>query len=238
MRYLDAEVATDGDEMKRHIRIWLAGGLFVVALAALLLGGTAFADDSSTGSAMQQTFIDKLAAKLGISSDDLNSKINEASSETVDQALSDGTITQQADALKQQLTNGESLFRFSGGPHGFGRHSFDVDTVATTLGITSDELRTELQSGTALKDVITNHGKTVDEVVNALVAQEKTELDQAVTDGRITQAQEDQMLANLPTQLTDAINNGTLPCVGGHRFNDNDDDQTPSDSSATPDTGV
>jgi hypothetical protein len=45
-----------------------------------------------------------------------------------------------------------------------------LDAVATALGLTPEELRTELQSGTSLADVATDQGVDVQTVIDALVA--------------------------------------------------------------------
>ena len=51
----------------------------------------------------------------------------------------------------------------------------------------------------------------------ALVADEKKELQAAVSSGRITQAQADEHLANAQARFTDLVN-GTMPEGGRHGF--------------------
>lgn len=225
---------------KRGGRRWFAGGVVLVALCAFLLGGTAFAQTgSTTGSTLGSSFITRLAQSLGISTDALQSKITDSANQTIDDAVTSGQITQaQADDMKQQIASEDAGQLFGGlfggrGPGGFHGGHIDLATVASTLGMNETDLQTALASGTTLSDIITQHGKTVDQVVTALVAQEKTELDARVTAGQLTQAQEDQMLSALPQQLTDAINNNL---IGGHHGRPNDNDADDIAPGTVPDT--
>jgi hypothetical protein len=218
------------------IRRWLAGGLVGVVLGALLLGGTAFAQTDSNGNDLRQSFIDRLADKLGIASDDLESAITDTQVEMIDEAVTEGRLTdRQADVLRERAESGEGLFGMRPvlGMHPM--HALDINlaTIASELGITTDELRAELQSGSALSEVITAHGSTIDAVVKALVANAETELNEAVANGNLTQAQADQILTNLPDRLTQMIENG-FPGLRGPWFN-NDRDQN-QDRTATPES--
>jgi hypothetical protein len=220
----------------RGIRRWLAGGLVGVVLGALLLGGTAFAQTDSNGSDLRQSFIDRLADKLGISSDDLESAITDTQVEMIDEAAADGRLTdQQADTLRERAASGEGLFGMRPvlGIHRMRALDINLETIASQLGMTTEELRGELQSGTTLSDVITAHGSTVDAVVETLVANAKTELDDAVANGNLTQSQADQILTNLPDRLTQMIENG-FPGLCGPWF-DNDHDQS-QDGTSTPES--
>lgn len=63
-----------------------------------------------------------------------------------------------------------------GGP-GMGRgRGAGLEAAATALGITADELRTELQSGKSIADVATAQGVNVQTVIDALVAEAKTRI--------------------------------------------------------------
>jgi hypothetical protein len=124
---------------------------------------------------------------------------------------------EQGDALKQRIESGQApLFGLGGGPggHDRGGHFGDLDAAASYLGLTEDQLRTQLQSGKTLADVAKAQGKSVDGLTDALVAATKKDLDDAVADGRLTKAQADQILADMKQRITDRVN-GKLP-----RFND------------------
>ena len=86
--------------------------------------------------------------------------------------------------------------------------------VASYLGLTAAELRTQLRSGTTLTQIAVAQGKTVAGLEAAILADVKTHLDQAVADGRLTAAQEAARLAGLESHL-DEIVNGTGPPRGG-----------------------
>jgi hypothetical protein len=133
--------------------------------------------------------------------------------------VKDGTITQaQADKVIEALQAAKPAGPF-GGRHGRGEGMFgaSLDTVAGALGMPVDELRTALQSGQTIAAVATSKNVELQTVIDALVAERKTALDQAVTNGRITQAQADARLAAATTEIT-AIVNGERPLGGKGGF--------------------
>ncbi len=209
--------------INRRLWFWLGGGVLGLVLSAALVGGTVFAQEgtatpTTSANDLFQTFIDRLAQNLGISTDQLNQALSKTEQQTIDDAVSSGRLSQQqADALKQQIASGQTLaplhelFGF-----GHGGCGVDASAIASVLGITPQQLQTELQSGKTLKQVIADHGKSVDEVVNAVVAQLKTKLDAQVQSGKITQDQENTILSQQKQRLTDAINNNTLGRMRGH----------------------
>lgn len=134
----------------------------------------------------------------------------------VDNALKklvdDGTLTQdQADKVKAALQSemGNRPFGHGGpgmmGHRGGGHH---LDAAATALGMTADDLRTQLQSGKTLAQVAKDKGVDPQKVIDALVADENAEIDQAVKDGRLTQAQADDMKSQVTERVTNMVDNG------------------------------
>jgi polyhydroxyalkanoate synthesis regulator phasin len=213
--------------MGKTRRFWLVLGSGVLAcvLVAALFGSAALAN--SNDASLGQTFIDRLATRLGITSDELTTAVKDTQLEMLDEAVTSGRLTQQqADTLRQRIESGDDLPGFGFGP-GFGHAGqregrglagcINLDTVAQTLGLTTAELRSELESGSTLSEIITAHGQTVESVVNALVAEARSRLDEAVAAGQITQEQADALLAELPARLTDMIQNG-LPAFNGHHW--------------------
>ena len=77
-----------------------------------------------------------------------------------------------------------------------GRGSSDgMSNIAKLLGMTSDEIWAERVLGKTIADLAKEKGVDTQTLVDALVASQKTMVDQAVTDGRLTQAQADKWLA-------------------------------------------
>ena len=164
--------------------------------------------------------------------------------------IDDGTITQaQADKVIAALIAARPLGGHDGGPFGGhrgpgGRIGASLDVVATTLGITADEVRTALQGGQSLADLAVSKGKTAQDVIDAIVAEATTKINAAVAAGDITQAEADQHLADLTTRVTEFVNSTPPfggPGFGGRGFGrhgDDDDDDAPvtTDTTATTDT--
>ncbi len=130
-----------------------------------------------------------------------------------------------------------ALFGPLGGPRGGGHHGMGLTTAATYLGTTETELRTSLEAGTSLAEVAkATDGKSVDGLVAAIVAAEKTQLAAAVAAGRLTEAQQAEMLANLEDRVT-AMVNGERPAgmpggPGGPNGGIGDAGATPSTDAA------
>jgi hypothetical protein len=96
-----------------------------------------------------------------------------------------------------------------------GRHGDDLSAAATYLGISESDLLTQLQSGKTLAQIAdATPGKSKDGLVDALVAAEQKELTAAVAAGRLTQAQADQIAANLKTRITDHVTHSGAPAGG------------------------
>ena len=175
--------------------------------------------------------------------------------DVIDKLASDGVITtDQATKIKDAIKAARPAgapHDGRGGPGGFGgfgpgRGGFGgfigdgLQVVADTIGITTDQLRTELMAGTSIKAVAEAHGKTAQNVIDALTKAAKDRFDKQVTAGTITQAQADDFLAKATTAITDMVNN-TRPAFGdgrgpgGHRGGWGPNGPAPSGSS-TPST--
>jgi transposase len=98
-----------------------------------------------------------------------------------------------------------------GGP-GFGRGGANHAVVAKALGITEAELQTEAQAGKSVAEIAQAKGVSLNTIVDAVIAAETERLKQAVTDGRLTQAQADTKLANMKLTLPSHLQ--TKPVLG------------------------
>jgi hypothetical protein len=188
----------------------------VVAAAGLAVGAGA-AVAATNGGPQQQSdaIVADAAGQLGISSAKLTAALKQALENQVDAALSAGTITQaQADELKAAIESGQMPLlglRGPGGPggHGFG-HGVELSTAASYLGVTVSELQGSLASGKTLADVAKAEDKPVSGLVSALVDDAKQRLDDAVSAGRLTDAQRQSILADVQQRITDLVN-GVVP---------------------------
>ena len=177
-------------------------------LAAAGAGAAVASSQDSSPSSESKAVIDDAAKQLGIPSSKLSDALKQALSDRVDTAVAAGRITKaEGDAIKQRIAS--EAFPLLGGLHpGFGHHEFfgRLETAAGYIGITEAQLRTELESGKSLAQVATAHGKSVDGLIDALVAAAKDKLDTAVSAGRLTEAQETEMLGALKDRITSAVN--------------------------------
>lgn len=200
----------------------LAIGAAVLAVAA----GTGAALAATSGTfdpkAEQDAFQAAVAKKLGVTTTELQDAYKSAALERLDAAVAAGRITKaQADELRTHIEAGDFM-----GPHGFfggpGIHGAGhLGAAAAYLGLDEAALAQKLQTGQSLAEVAKAQGKSVDGLKQALIADEKKELDQAVADGRLTAAQRDAMLAGLEARIDDMIHRTGPPDHGrgfGFRF--------------------
>jgi ribosomal protein S20 len=83
-----------------------------------------------------------------------------------------------------------------------------LGTVASTLGLDIEALKTQLREG---KSIATIAGDRADEVVAAVVAEKTERIDAAVAEGRLTQAEADERKAGLQERVTTMVNRTPPP---------------------------
>ena len=120
--------------------------------------------------------------------------------------VKDGTITQaQADKVIDAIDAAAP----DRGPRG-GR----LEVAATAIGISVENLLSELGPNKSLADVAKAHGVDVQKVIDALVADATTHIDQAVTDGKLTAAQAATVKSTLVDRITKRVNTAGMPDRG------------------------
>jgi hypothetical protein len=186
------------------------------ALLTVAGGGAAIAATQLSPKQESQTVLNDAANELGVSPSDLSAAIESALEKRVDAAVAAGRLTkEQGDDLKQRIESGEfPLFGFGPGPGGFEHHEMldGLDAAAAYLGLSEDELRTQLESGKSLADVAKAKGKSVDGLVAALVADAKKHLDEEVAEAHLTKSQAEQILSRLEDGIR-AMLNGERPHI-------------------------
>lgn len=144
----------------------------------------------------------------------------EAAAGWVDEALGglvdDGTITRsQADAVETALEEARPAGRHRGIRHQA------LAAAADALAMTEDDVRDALADGKTLVDLAGEQGISVDALVDALLADHRARLDEAVAEGDLTREEADRRLARAEARVT-ALANGERPerpeaFGGGHR---------------------
>jgi hypothetical protein len=143
--------------------------------------------------------------------------------------VKDGTITQeQADKVATTLDSKLPERGFGG--HGM-RIGAGLDEVASIIGITPSELRTQLRSGKTLAEIAKSKGISQDTLVSKLLAAAKTRLAAEVKAGRLTQARADEITKNLSARITEMVtHSGPMGMRGHGRFGDDDGDGPDDDA--------
>lgn len=78
-----------------------------------------------------------------------------------------------------------------------GMHTYVWNALAEKLGLTSDELTAEVNSGKTIAQIAEENGVSSTDLVAALETAHQESLAQAMTDGTLTQEQADSMLAQM-----------------------------------------
>ncbi len=179
--------------------------LVVGATGLVLLGGAggAVAVAATQGSAGsgRQAYIDDVAKHLNVSPSALTAALKAARNDQIEAAVTAGRITQsQADALKKRARQGGGVpffgHRFGGG--GLGGHGVE----AQYLGISAATLRSELQSGKSLAQIVSSTpGKSVEGLKAAILTAQKTRLEKAASSGLITSQQERERLGDISSRI-------------------------------------
>jgi hypothetical protein len=167
----------------------------------------------------QEAYLNALAARLGISVDQLQAAMKQARIDTIEQAVTEGRLTrEQADRMIQAIQSGQRPGPGAGpqgprGPQGPGQGQRGPgrpggpgmpgagQAAATALGITPEQLRTELQAGKSLAQIAQEKGVSRDDLKAKLLEAHKTRVDAAVAAGRMTAEQGQEALARATANI-------------------------------------
>lgn len=204
-------------KLNRNFVIGTAVGGVALLATALNVGVV----NAQTTNSTANTILSRVATILGVDQTKLTDAVKQAKTEQIDQDVKDGKITQaQADKIKQDIADGKMGGGFGmgmeKGMRGGPEKGKTMDYLAEFLGVTDTDLRTTLQNNTKLSDYITSKGKTVADAKKYVTDKVKSDLDQQVKDGKITQTQEDDILSRESTMFDNFVN-GTFPKFGGRR---------------------
>jgi hypothetical protein len=186
--------------VRRHIA--LAAALVAVAALAFGAGSAAAADTPSLG--------DAVAARLGITGDQLRAAFKAELNARIDAAVAAGRLTpEQGAKLKKRVANTKGLGivvrrAFAERHKGLVGRIVQVHRLgaaAKYLGMTPKELRTARQSGRSLAQIAASKGKSVDGLVAAIVAPAKARAAKAVSNGKLTQQRADELIARLTERV-------------------------------------
>ncbi|MDQ1481363.1 MAG: hypothetical protein QOI44_2224, partial [Actinomycetota bacterium] len=104
---------------------------------------------------------------------------------------------------------------FGFGHRGEGVFGGKLDGAAKALGITADQLMTDLRNGQSIADVAKAKNVDLNKVIDAMVSDAQSEIDAAVKDGHLTQDEATKLKQDLKSRITDLVNNAR-PKGEGH----------------------
>ena len=214
----------------RHLRVaGLAAGVVAVAGAAVVVTASASgmgfglrpssaaqsnnaelaAVEANSSSAVCDNFMKHFAVEISKSQAEINAAFQRAIADTLADEVKAGHLTQaQADAIKQKLASQTPCTLPSLAPHsgdkGIAAYMTQyVAAAASALGITETQLKADLKNGQSLSQVAAAQKVSEATFRTKLIANLKPVLDKALTDKKITAAQEQAIVTRLQ--------NGPLP---------------------------
>jgi polyhydroxyalkanoate synthesis regulator phasin len=187
---LAATIDEQLEEGAMKIKHWVAS----LAAAGVLVGGGVTAATLVAPSAGAQDSIPGVEAAPTAAPGDAHHPLRQA----LDGLVANGTLTKDQagkvyDALVAQATANRQERKQE-------RQQW-VQAVASAVGTTPDQLKSDLKAGQTLAQVGQANGKGRQDVIDGLTAAAKARLDQAVTKGTITQDQENQILQRVTERL-------------------------------------
>lgn len=164
--------------------------------------------------------IAEIAAEQGVAEADLVVALVAEAEERVDQAVADGRL--DADEAAERLSGAEDrieeLVNSSAEDGGFGSHRghhhhrahrfanrAGFAEVAESLGISQEAIDAGRAEGKTLAEVAAEEGVAEQDLVDALVAQATDFIDQAVTDGELTEERAAEMKEKLADRIAEGV---------------------------------
>ncbi len=212
--------------------------LLIVTAALLALGFTAIAVGGAVTSADDAdgpfgNLLARVANKLGITEAELQTAIQDAQLETIDEAVAEGRLTdERAARLREHVEDGRHLFARR--PHHHPGPRLIVSSAAHVLGIETTDLVAELKAGKSLAEVAEAQGMPVEDFTPALLTEIRTQLDALVAEGKLTADRAAEMFQHIEENIDRIVNAHHGPghhC--GWRHADDDGSPTTTETSIT-----
>lgn len=177
--------------MKQTLKI----GITVVVVAALAMSGIALAAqaDDTTVDVTETPAYSRILDKL-------------------QPLVDDGTLDEGEASAVAELLAGE----FRGRRHGPGAFRGLV-AIADFLGLDAGEMRAALQEYDTIAEIAEANGSSADAVIDHLLSLCEERLDEAVANGRITEEEKAELLAEAEERITEKVNS-PLPEPGDRPF--------------------
>ena len=188
--------------------------VLAAAVAAVVLAAGA----SNALAADRPSLVDQVAARLGVTPEQLRTAFRATLVARVDAAVAAGKLTpEQGAKLKERIAkaNGLGLGAAAGKRKALGqklgKRLGAKGPVATYLGMTREALVAELRKGQSLAQIAKAHGKSVDGLVAAMVAPLKAHLAKAVENDRLTKQHADALLERITDRLEQLVQRSWAP---------------------------
>ncbi|MBW5445600.1 hypothetical protein GE107_05925 [Cohnella sp. CFH 77786] len=151
----------------------------------------------------------EIAAEQGVSRDALKQALTDAFNKKLEEQKQEfsANLDNMIDAKGNAFPD-----RGFGGMKGFAAR--DLTSAATILGLSETDLKTALQSGKSLADLAKEKNVDVQKLIDAQKEAITAAINQAVKNGKLTQAQADKQLAKVATLAEKIVNSAGFP--GGH----------------------
>lgn len=161
-------------------------------LAVAMLAGLTFGGLSVAGVASAQGYGSNDAAETTETTDSIES--------------TDGTVLQIQDEAQDSTDDTETDDGATDDDRRGRRGGCNLDEAAAAIGIDEADLQAALDNGDTIADVAAANGVDVDDVIDAMVEAKADRIADKVDDGRITQDEADEKLADLEDRITDRVN--------------------------------
>lgn len=181
----------------------VAAALLALGLTAIAVGGAVTSADDGDGPF--GNFLARVAEKLGITETELQTAIQDAQLETIDEAVAEGHLTdERADRLRERVEEGVHLFARR--PHHHPAPRLIVSSAVHVLGIETTDLVAELKAGKSLAEVAEAQGMPVEDFTPALLTEIQTQLDALVAEDKLTADRAAEMFQHIEENIDRIVN--------------------------------
>lgn len=162
------------------------------------------------------SFFQRFADELGVPIDKVQQAFKQAALAVIDEQVAEGTIPPaQAAQLKKQIEGGQvpvgSLLQDPLSTSGIIPGQGVLNSAAKAIGVGSNTLVTQLESGKTIAQVADQHHVSLDKVKSQITDDAKSRLDQYVKTDAISQQQANQLQQELQSRLDPVLHRQFAP---------------------------